>query len=369
VLSRGTLAPTRGAGWWSTPTTVLSRALVRVRVFSLAQAPVGERRAVLRNLLVAWSPFADSAFLVAQREDRALAFAWDAAAAAGAPLPESLLQQPMAGDGCRLVRGLEGCEAQLWRGGWPVATRWWPEPPSTADWQEFARTVPPADAALLPAAAPAPQAAAWRAGPWVATRTLQALSAGGSRIEHLATVATIFGLLGLTAAQARVGWDAWRERQTVQAALAAVESDAAPVRAARDRALAAAAGSALLARELSAVQPLEVLQQLSLALPARGAQLRDFELEGLRLRLGLELAADVQRATIVKDLQAGGWFTAVTEAREQSGRPWAQFEATLAGLHPPARPAADAAGAAPAAAAAAAFVPPPSTAAPPRPRP
>jgi len=37
VLSRGTLAPTRGAGWWSTPTTVLSRALVRVRVFSLAQ--------------------------------------------------------------------------------------------------------------------------------------------------------------------------------------------------------------------------------------------------------------------------------------------------------------------------------------------
>ncbi len=112
-------------------------------------------------------------------------------------------------------------------------------------------------------------------------------------------------------------------------------SVAAPVVAARDGALAMAAEAEILSNQMAALQPLEVLLHLSERLPARGATLKEFELTGSRLRIALEAGPEVARATIVKDLQATGWFQQVSEARDSTGRGWLWFEMQVQGLRPP----------------------------------
>jgi Tfp pilus assembly protein PilN len=84
------------------------------------------------------------------------------------------------------------------------------------------------------------------------------------------------------------------------------------------------------------VLPLEVLQHLSEVLPRRGVTLKELELSGQKLRLALELTPEVQRSALVKELQAGGWFNKVSEARDGASRGWILFETELAGQPAPA---------------------------------
>jgi hypothetical protein len=52
--------------------------------------------------------------------------------------------------------------------------------------------------------------------------------------------------------------------------------------------------------------------------------------------LALELAPQVARSSVVRDLQSGGWFTRVAERSENTSLGWTRFEMDLQGLYPPA---------------------------------
>jgi len=328
--------------WW------LSRGLYRVSTFDLADVPASRRREVLPGLLKAWAPFDRSDYLVGLRGTRALAFAWDAsavvqrlAAAGAAPdallLPESLMRRPPAGDGLRLLAGIEGVEAEVWQDGLLLATRWWPHPPDDQTWHDFVRGQVVA-AKAAPQGAPEAVKPTWSDRAWLECQALATLQAPWSRLEQVAALALLLGLVGLTAALAHDAFDTVLASSRLSEQISTARAAAGPLQAQRERALAAASEAALLARALAAVQPLDVLRHLGEVLPPRGVTLRDFELAANTLRLGLELDPQVQRSAIVRDLQSGGWFTGVSEQRDVSGRGGVNFEMQLASIGTPALP-------------------------------
>lgn len=54
----------------------------------------------------------------------------------GRCLPESLARKPLK-DGARLVKSIQGYEAQLWKNGSVISSRWWRDKPSPQAWQTF----------------------------------------------------------------------------------------------------------------------------------------------------------------------------------------------------------------------------------------
>ncbi len=333
---------------------LLSRGRCRYRFFDTELQAAGRLRGRLRASLLAWAPFDNSDYRIVLRGSQAMVWAWDAArvqddlARAGAPAQVRLhleaLQRDAHEDGTRLLQGIDGFEAQHWRGGVLRASRWWPQAPDAAAWASWASTVD--GAAAQPAEAIAPQP--WLARPWAEGLDLAALDSNTSPFERFAVGAALVSLTGLSAAQLHQAWDMQVRLRALEAERQSLAAGVAPAIAARDRALALAAEADALAARSHAVQPLEVLVHLAERLPQRGVLLRDLELQGRNLRLGLELGPDMARAALVQDLQAGGWLTRVTESRDAGGPGRASFEMTLADLRPP--PAMPMAAAAPAAA-------------------
>jgi len=316
---------------------LISRAICRFRHFDLTSISVREQRAALRNLLLAWSPFDQSAYAVVLKQGFAQAFAWDAsnpdlsAAAQGCCWPESLLR-PAGIDGLQQIEGLEGCEWQWWHHGQLRASRWWPAKPDERQQLEFLRSLG-AEAPGLEGREPVANVS-WLGRVPDEVLSIDSLASNWSRMERLAVGVTAVCLAGLTGAQAQALHAAWSTREQAQKELDQIRLAAAPVLLARDAALADARQLDELASELTAPQPIEVLQHLAQILPAKGVTLKDFELNGRQVRLGLALSPDIQRSTLVKELQAGGWFTGVTEQRELVGRDWVSFEMKLMGNQP-----------------------------------
>ncbi len=306
--------------------------------------PAQDRRAALRNLVLAWAPFDASEYRVGLRGEMALAWAWDSRQvadllrAAGADdhvevLPEGLLRPPMAADGMRLMNCLEGVEAQAWVAGFPVLSRWWPERPDEAEWASFARGASPT--ANVPALPTTIDPVAWQRRPWFDCQGLDALASPLSRIEVLAAAAAVACLVALTAGQASQTLGLVRLIDARKTDIEQIRSAAAPLLTARDSALSASAEADTLAQGLAGVQPIEVLRHLGEVLPPKGVTLKQFELTDRVLRLGLELAPEVQRSEVVKELQAGGWLSGVTELPAAQGHTWVTFEMRLTSLNPP----------------------------------
>ena len=345
VLRQGAVVPSGASAARQHKHWLLSRALYRCKYLPLGQVAAGDRRAVLRNLLLAWAPFDRAEFRVVWQGEAVLALAWDrelvasllaaAGAASTAVLwPETLMRESMAANGVRLVRCLEGFEAQAWQGGHLHASRWWSEPPAAGEAEVWLRSlgIDLSDGASLPDA----QDLAWRRRPWADLQGLDGLMSTTSRLERVAVGATMAGLTALTGAQAHQVIAAYQEHQALQRDHERIQLEAAPVVAARDRAEALAREAEGLAAQLTGVLPLEALQHLDDVLPPAGVTLKELELSGTQLRLALELGADLQRGAVVKDLQSGGWLTKVNEARDGSNRGWIVFDAALLGPRPPA---------------------------------
>jgi hypothetical protein len=323
----------------------LSRALYRCKVVPLAHVASGERRAVLRHLLLAWAPFDHAEYRVAWQGDSALAVAWDRNVVDSllAPArwsrspnlwPETFLREPPpARDGLRVVKCLEGVEAQVWRDAALRATRWWPQAPDPEEAQGWLRSLG-ADA-VAATALPDVTPVAWRYRPWAELQTLDGLSSTTSRLERVAVGAALVGFMALTGAQAHQAWSVYEARQAVLRDRERLLLEAAPVTAARDRAESLAREAQNLAEQMNGVAPLDVLAHLSDVLPARGVTLKELELAGQKLRLALELAPELQRSAVVKDLQSGGWLSKVAEARDSSNRGWVVFDAVLVGQRAP----------------------------------
>jgi len=215
------------------------------------------------------------------------------------------------------------------RVGLQLASRWWPEAPDAAAWTDFARSAP--GVTSRPDLADVP----WLSQPWIEAQSPQALAGRWSRIEQLVAGVAAVGLVGLTAAQAADAYRVGSDAAMLSAELDRVRATAAPTLAARDKALATLGEIQALSRNLQGVQPIAVLRHLAEVLPAKGVTLREFDLSGMTLRLGLDLAPEVQRSAIVKDLQSGGWFAGVAEARDGGNRAGLTFEMRLNALQPP----------------------------------
>ena len=323
---------------------MLARSLCRFRHFTKPTAAQGQYRAILRNQLLAWAPFDDSDFCVVLRGGSAMVWAWDAArvrlqlAAVGvtapaALVPEALCSEPAARDGTVLVGALEGVEGQCWQRGDLVTSRWWPQVPEAEEWRRWCGSLP-ADCGAAEAELQPPISPKWRRRPWAEGVGHDALLSTSSPLERVAVGAALVGLAGISAALGHQALQVHGQRHALAAERDRLTASVAPALAARDRANSLAASATLLASQLSAVQPLEVLNHLAERLPTRGVLLRDFELTGSRLRIALDLTPDIARASIVKDLQADGWLVQVSEVRDAAARGGVQFEMGLDGLRP-----------------------------------
>jgi hypothetical protein len=341
VLPPGAARTGRRAQW------LLSRKLCRFRRFVVPVQAGAQGRVVLRNLLLAWSPFDSSDYRVVLRGETAWAWAWDRSVVATllpdtrsgvTVLPETLLVEPARSSLPRLVRCLEGVEGQVWRGNDLLASRWWAQTPPADEWQQWCRASGAQDPIDSAAPSPALSEPNWLGSPWAEGVKVEQLLSSGSHLESVALGAALVALVGLSAVQMRQAWAAHsehKERLTERDRLAAT---AAPVTLARDKALALGIEAENLSKQLVALQPLDVMLHLSERLPARGVTLKEFELVQPRLRIALDVNADVARTAIVKDLQAAGWFQQVTEVRDTAGRGWVWFEMQVQGTSPPPGP-------------------------------
>jgi hypothetical protein len=214
------------------------------------------------------------------------------------------------------------------------ASRWWTHEPTHSEQVDFLRTLGNRNAKSVLEHVPNPDLP-WRMKQWAETLTIDALASNWSRLEQLTMGVAVVGLAALTGAQARQMFTAYDENKTITKNLEKAKLSVAPILSARDRALSEAGELDKLARQLTAAQPIEVMQHLTALLPAKGVVIKELELNGSRLKLGVELAPDIQRSALVKDLQADGWFVSVAEVRETTARNWVNFEMTLTSTLPP----------------------------------
>lgn len=336
-------APPR-TGPWARTVVVLARGRCRLRWFRLVGIPAAERLAALRLQVQAWRPFEVTAARLALAGDEGLAIAWDADAveaqirAAGLPpercqvLPQTLLQAPGA-DGLRLLRLSEGYEAQCWRDGWLRASRWWAQPLTPQDWQEFVHASGGArDATASP---PEPVQAEVAPAAWTRHHPLHASADGSQDAERRLVWAGALALTWAAGLLAHQLWDARQQGQALSQQIADVKQATAPVLGARDATMAVIDEVDKLAAWYAVPLPVDVIAHLHDTLSRSGVQVKDLELEGSKLRLALQLAPSATRAGIVRDLQAGGWFTDVVEVRADNARGLLTMDMRIVGLRPP----------------------------------
>lgn len=345
------------AGWWVQTTIVVARSRCRLRWFRLAGLPAAERLAALRLQVEAWRPFGTTAARLILAGEEGLAIAWDGSAAVQQLLadgltpercqfvPETLLQ-PAGSQGLRLLRCAEGFEAQCWRDGILRASRWWADPLSAQDWQEFVH----ASGAGVDASDMAPESQGLALAPsaWIKHYPLHATAEGTEGAERRLV---LVGALALTLAGGVLShqlWGAHQEGRSLARQISDVKAATAPVLSARDATMAVVDEVEKIAAWFALPLPVDVIGHLNDMLGRSGVQVKDLDLEGNKLRLALQLAPNATRAGIVKDLQAGGWFTDVTEVRADNARGLLTMEMRIVGLRPPAAAAAADAGATPA---------------------
>jgi hypothetical protein len=301
-------------GWWPAQ-WVLSRALCRFRLFPLGSLPRAKRAAALSLELEHWAPFAEPGFHVGWQDDGAAVWCWDRAAVASAiaaaghsaehsrVVPETVIRTPQR-DGPRLARALDGVDGQLWRDGRLVASRWWPDVPSAAEWRNLQR-----EAGIVPdqqsVAVPEPIEPVWMRGSWL----------GKSPTRHEGTLRALEAPLVLAGALALTGATAWfatallslrQATRDAEAKLQAAESSAQPVLSARQSAL----------NDLTRIKQLRALDaypnQLALMgalaelMPKDNSALRSWEYQSGKLKLTL---------TNVSAMSATHYITTVQNAK------------------------------------------------------
>jgi len=264
---------------------VLPRGRLVYRHFDFSEVPAAHRARALMVKLEAWQPFTLPAYWSGWHQGMAHVWAWsdDEVEHQLYPnetaVPETVLY-PLQQDGVRVLEVTDGFEGQLWRQGQLILSRWWSKQPDESQWSRFLR------AGGQPAGPrPAPEALAWTARPWLS-------SAAGSSLWWVAherqLVTGIAAVLFLT-----LGWQVgqwWQVQQRLsenREQLDELRSAAADELAARDRTL----GLLDRAERMNALIPqpgaLELLDQVTEALPANG-RLLQWEYESRQLSLLFE---------------------------------------------------------------------------------
>jgi hypothetical protein len=308
----------RGAVEW-----ILARALVHYKLFSLAGVPKNQRVALLRMQIRQWTPYAAAGSCVVIEGDSAMVWLWnkarvdEAVTAAGlAParikvIPETLLE-PQLNNGLRLLKTLDGIEAQVWKSNTLAASRWWPEVPPADEWLAFQRDAGLAEHAALPATA---QVAPLLAEPWARAASLEDYRALDSRNERLIYA---IGIVLLGAATFWYGSYAIKRNAAVNASkaeLSTLNDKAQPVIAARNEAQVVL----LRTQALLALDPypdqLQLMARVGEILPKNGTYIREWAYQGGKLKLMLFVPdAGTSSSALVSSLQTAGPFNNVRAA-------------------------------------------------------
>lgn len=121
---------------------VISRSLCLYRCFLLQNIPLKERKNVLKLKVMQWVPYDDYGTYIVWHEALAQVWVWKkmsqhiginySVETAHYPVPEQ--------DGMRILRCIEGFEAQYWKGSMLLNSHWWIIEPDADTWLKFQRT-------------------------------------------------------------------------------------------------------------------------------------------------------------------------------------------------------------------------------------
>ena len=306
-------APNRlGAAQW-----VLSRPLYRFSRFELKHVARAQRAQALRLQIRQWSPYASTGQYVVWGQDHALVWAWDAdrltvdlaaqklKLASTRVIPESLLH-PALLSGLRLVACLDGVEGQRWEGQRPVHSRWWANPPSTAEWQNFQR-----DAGMAPEqgeGVPTVLALPWLKQPWANSADLSRgegqslpyeawLIRGGVLLLGIFTIWTGIELIKTRHAAGQL-----------KTQLAEVGQTAQPLLDARRKTLDARARIDALQATSPYPPQIALLTVVANNLPKEGAYLSEWDFQNGKLKVIIVSPNKLSSSFLVKKLQDAGAF-------------------------------------------------------------
>ena len=328
-------------GRWGSTELVVSRGRCRFGRFDLSRVPAAKRGAALALQLGEWSPFTDFDHAVAWTPGgRAMVWCWDKAALRSAwsaastgrmppAVPESALRPPTpTGDGVRLLKTIEGYEAQAWHEGELITCRWWPSWPADEDARMFLRDaglvaddagqwLTPQDVPL----APRPWAQLTRAG-----RSGVSGGLGESAVYAALVVSVVVPAAALGVEQSRV----LRAQAQVAAELQRESERSRAILDARNAALSAVDQASVLIDLQAFPPPLMVMGGVATELPpAAATSLREWEMSEGKLRLLFESpAADISGADHVRALERTALFDDIKIVTQADPRQMA-FQMTL----------------------------------------
>lgn len=296
---------------------VVARGFCAYTLIDASAIPASRRKAFAAIALQRWSPFPDPGHHIEWAGPLAMVWAWSngqvrdlrggVAVAPRQVWPESVFRGEACADGACLIADDEGVEGRVWRDAVLVASQWWPEPPSLAEWNAFLRGVGrPAMQALPDVEAP-PLATT----PWTRHRAeaLNDLAARHRGLLQAAAVALAVALVAAPlAASLRLAAKTYmldrvieREAQGVRPILEARES--------AERDLAAIDG--LLALRPPARQ-LQLMAALFSALPGTDWQLLEWRMpDSASLGVTVQMS-NPDPAAIVRALERSGVLTDVS---------------------------------------------------------
>lgn len=296
---------------------MIARAECRYRLVDLRGVPPRHRTRALEAQLIAWAPFPSASFAIALRSDRAMVYAWPQEA--GRDWPEAFhWEAPEEPDALRIIQCMRGVEGQYWSEGILQSSRWWPTPPSPAEWQNFQRGAQVKEA-LRQETSPPPLSMPGLRRPALPLRTLEELRATAAVREHAAVAALAFALV--VAAFWQVGQWAGLDETRVQLTreIARLQEMTAPVEKARNESITNAVHARGLAEALGGPNPARILQHLALRLPQTGVIAREIEIHRNELSLALEVPDLDRRLEYLQAIERGGWLQDVVEQRGGAG--------------------------------------------------
>lgn len=297
---------------------VLSRALYRFSRFDLAAVPASQRVQALRLQVSQWAPFTRAGAYVIWEGASALVWAWDAEEVEAeirrqgfkpksvTIVPETLLNEKRVSLSC-LQQSLEGFEGQYWLNGSLAASRWWPAAPSAVEWINFQRDAglpPDVQSTEIPRSIPLK----WNDQPWKKSAVLDVR--GGEMIGVYQGLVALLVLV-LVCSTAWTGSQLYQyrlSRQAQQDRLEELKKQNLPFVEARSAALAAQ--SRINELQTLHVQPnvLGLLAKVASTLPKDGTYLREWELQGSRLKYQLVSPKKLMLSEYLKQLESMGLF-------------------------------------------------------------
>lgn len=269
---------------------VVPRAQCHYRRLDLSNLPPRQREAAARVAARRHDPVPDAEHYIAWSGGHAHLWIWPQTDGFRLPadqswLPETVLRAPLHEDGARLLKQVEGYEGQLWRGGEPFATRWWPQIPGLEQWRQFLRAgglAPDPDTGV-----PEPESLPWSSNPWGESK--RGLPASPAVLERLGWMAVgcvvALGLGWQLGALAK--WSVALAR--VDARTEALRAQATPLLEARERADLALQRLQGYHELKQGVSDYAVMAEVLGPLPA-DARLRSWLREGTRLQSGVQSA-------------------------------------------------------------------------------